>query len=89
MVADAAGCENVVSAFRSELSVITGGAVQKPERPFQQLDQVEWETSAEGLRAEHEAMKYWQEQMAVINDLPVTAMFKTDRAALLERWRRS
>lgn len=70
MVADAAGCENVVSAFRSELSAITRGAVQKPERPFQQLDQVEWETSADGLRAEHEAMKYWQEQMAVINDLP-------------------
>lgn len=70
MIADAAGCENVVTSFRSELSAITRGAAEGRGRPFQQLDQVDWEISEAGLRAERQALDYWQEQMAVINALP-------------------
>ncbi|WP_086666550.1 hypothetical protein [Lentzea kentuckyensis] len=70
MIADAAGCENVVTSFRSELAAITRDTSAEPGRPFQQLDQVGWETSAAGLRAERQALDYWQEQMAVINALP-------------------
>ncbi|MFI7644231.1 condensation domain-containing protein [Nonomuraea sp. NPDC049400] len=74
LIADAGACENVVSSFVSELSAIKNGANGRPERVFQQLDQVEWEASAHGLRADRQAMDYWREQMTAIQALPWPAI---------------
>lgn len=74
LIADAGACDNVISAFLSELSEIRSGASARPGSVFQQLDQVEWELSADGLRAEHQALDYWREQLAAIQALPRPAV---------------
>ncbi|MEV1117142.1 condensation domain-containing protein [Actinosynnema sp. NPDC049800] len=70
IVADAGACENVVSSFISELRAVKSGASARPEPVFQQLDQVEWEAGVEGRRAEHQALNYWREKMAMVQALP-------------------
>jgi cytochrome P450 len=70
IIADAAACENLTAALMSELSAISGGGTAPQDPVFQQLDQAEWEISAEGLRAEHRALEYWREQLAAIRRLP-------------------
>jgi len=74
IIADAGGCDNVISSLLSELSALRSGASARPEPVFQQLDEVAWENSADGLRAERQALDYWREQMAVIRELPRPAV---------------
>jgi hypothetical protein len=71
VIADAAGCENLTSSFLSELSAVAGSPDRPgPEPTFQQIDQAEWEASAEGRRAERAALHFWQRQLEIIASLP-------------------
>jgi hypothetical protein len=77
LIADAAGCQNLVASFLAELAAVTGderGATAPTAPAFQQLDQVAWESAADGRRAESLASDHWREQLAVIRTLPRPAM---------------
>ncbi|WP_344470679.1 condensation domain-containing protein [Nonomuraea monospora] len=74
IVADAAACDNVVSEFAAALGRIRSGATAPPGPVFHQLDQVSWEGSADGRRAERRALEYWREQMPAIAALPRPAV---------------
>lgn len=66
IIADGGACQNLISSFTAELSAVKKGLPDRPESIFQQLDQVEWETSADGRRAEQRALEYWREQTTAI-----------------------
>ncbi|MDQ7905947.1 hypothetical protein RB614_15650 [Phytohabitans sp. ZYX-F-186] len=74
IIADAGGGDNVILSFAAELAAVASGVAAQPVSVFQQLDQVDWEASADGLRAEREALDYWREQLNVIRALPRPAV---------------
>ena len=74
IIADGGACQHLISSFIAELSAAEEGLPHQPESVFQQLDQVEWEASPDGHRAEQKALEYWREQTTAIRATPHPAL---------------
>ncbi|MFI7644235.1 hypothetical protein [Nonomuraea sp. NPDC049400] len=70
IIADVAACDDIISEFAAALGAIRSGATAPPGPVSQQLDQVSWESSADG----RQALECWREQMLVIAALPWPAV---------------